>query len=114
SYNGTHAPVLVWYSPEAYEWLKTNRPEHGAPLQVPPLPDGALIIKEMYSKPAAACGSIAWERLRPSVEGAAVMIRDTQASQDGWFWGWFGWEGWYTDWPKRAETRGYPFMGFGQ
>src|SRR5437868_646214 len=26
---GTHAPVLIWYSPEMYAWLKANRPEDG-------------------------------------------------------------------------------------
>jgi len=26
SYNGTHAPVLVWYSPEMIAWLRVNRP----------------------------------------------------------------------------------------
>jgi hypothetical protein len=25
AYNGTHQPVLVWYSPEMYQWLKANR-----------------------------------------------------------------------------------------
>ena len=32
---GTHAPVLIWYSPQMYEWLKANRPEHGACLRRP-------------------------------------------------------------------------------
>lgn len=114
NYNGTHAPVLIWYSPEAFGWLKTNRPEQAAPAQAAPMPDGALIIKEMYSQPAAACGAIEWQRLRPTAQGAAVMVRDSTASQDGWLWGWFGWDGWQPDWPKRADTRAYPFMGFGQ
>src|ERR1041385_8805261 len=26
SYFGTHAPVLIWYSPEMMEWLLANRP----------------------------------------------------------------------------------------
>ena len=30
NYYGTHAPVLVWYSPDMFAWLKANRPEHGA------------------------------------------------------------------------------------
>lgn len=113
-YNGTHAPVLVWYSSEMYDWLKANRPEHGtAPQQPQPVPDGAMIIKEMYSAPAAACASIPWERLAPIKQGAAVMIRDSKASQDGWFWGWFGWNGWQPDWPARTSSP-YPNMGFGQ
>lgn len=60
TYNGTHAPVLVWYSPEMYRWLKANRSADGTPSRtaVEPVPDGAMIIKEMYTAPAAACGSI--------------------------------------------------------
>jgi hypothetical protein len=114
-YNGTHMPVLIWYSPEMYDWLKANRPERDAPPTVQDVPDGALIIKEMYSPPAAACASIPWERLRPGASGAAIMVRDAKASQDGWFWGWFGWPGfgWRIDWPAVANSP-YPNMGFGQ
>jgi hypothetical protein len=115
NYYGTHAPVLVWYSPEMFDWLKANRAEQGAPTERPPVPDSAMIIKEMYTPPAAACADIAWERLRPTTQGAAVMIRDSEASQDGWFWGWVGWgDDWKPDWPGRADTRGYPLSGFGQ
>ena len=42
------------------------------------------------------------------------MIRDSRASHDGWFWGWFGWNDWQPDWPQRAQRHAYPFMGFGQ
>jgi mono/diheme cytochrome c family protein len=113
NYYGTHPPVLVWYSPDMFAWLKSNRPEHGPKVETP-LPDGAMIIKEMYSPPAAACGSIPWQRLRPTEQGAAVMIRDSQASHDGWFWGWVGWKDWQPDWPNRAATNAYPWSGFGQ
>ena len=44
---------------------------------------------------------------------AAVMVRDREASQDGWFWGWFGWSGWNPDWPAGPQNR-LPYMGFGQ
>jgi len=115
SYYGTHAPVLIWYSPEMFAWLKANRPEHGAPAEPPPVPDGAIMIKEMYTPPAAACASIGWEHLQPTVQGAAVMIRDGAASHDGWFWGWVGWTSdWRPDWPLRAAVNAYPFSGFGQ
>ena len=30
-YYGTHQPVIVWYSPDIYAWLKTNRPESDPP-----------------------------------------------------------------------------------
>jgi hypothetical protein len=112
-YGGTHMPVLVWYAPEMVDWLKANRPEHGAPPQPPDVPDGTLIVKEMYSAPAAACASIPWQRLRPTAQGAAIMVRDSKASKDGWFWGWFGWNDWQPDWPARANSP-YPAMGFGQ
>ena len=116
SYYGTHAPVLVWYSPDMFAWLKANRPEHRTMAEPPtPIPDGAMIIKEMYTPPAAACAGIPWDRLRPTRQGAAVMIRDGQASQDGWFWGWVGWTSdWQPDWPNRAAVNAYPFSGFGQ
>ena len=114
NYYGTHAPVLVWYSPDMFAWLKANRNEASATAEPAPLPDGAMIIKEMYTPPAAACGNIPWDRLRPTTQGAAIMIRDSQASQDGWFWGWVGWTDWQPDWPNRAATNAYPFSGFGQ
>lgn len=114
SYHGTHAPVVIWYSPEMYAWLKANRPsdEHLTPKSPAPVPDGAIMVKEMYPAPAAACRGIDLDRLQPT-SGAAVMVRDSQASHDGWFWGWFGWKGWEPDWPAQAGN-GYPNMGFGQ
>ncbi len=112
--HGTHAPVVIWYSKEMYAWLKANRPldESKAPAKPAPVPDGAVMIKEMYPEPAAACSGIDPLRLLPT-SGAAVMVRDRNASQDGWFWGWFGWSGWDPDWPPGPHNR-YPYMGFGQ
>src|SRR5262249_21275017 len=55
-YYGTHAPVLVWYSPDFYAWLKANRPEGAAPAVAQSVPNGAIMVKEMYPPPAAACG----------------------------------------------------------
>jgi mono/diheme cytochrome c family protein len=113
TYNGTHAPVFVWYSPEMIEWLRTSRPAGGHPHPVAaPIPDGTMIIKEMYPKPAAACAGIDPTFLQPT-SGAAVMIRDSAAARDGWFWGWFGWSDWAKDWPA-ASGNPYPNMGFGQ
>lgn len=111
---GTHAPVIVWYSKEMYAWLKTNRPVDGGapPAQARPVPDGSIIVKEMYPSPAAACASVDPAHLQPS-NGAAVMVRDRVAAQDGWFWGWFGWSGWAPDWPA-GKGNPYPNMGFGQ
>ena len=74
-----------------------------------------MIIKEMYPYPAAACAGIDPLKLLPGVSGAAIMVRDSKAAQDGWFWGWYGWPGfgWAPDWPASSGS-GYPLMGFGQ
>lgn len=116
-YYGTHAPVLIWYSPDMLAWLKKNRPEHGPqPASVEPVPDGAIMIKEMYSPPAAACAGIDPAYLLPTVNSSAVMIRDSKGSHDGWMWGWYGWGAasmWAVDWPA-SQWSPYPAMGFGQ
>ena len=114
-YLGTHQPVIIWYSKEMYDWLKANRPEDGSGPKPPaPIPDGAMMIKEMYSPPAANCGGVEpLERLVPAKEGVAVMVRATGAAQDGWFWGAAGWTGWKPDWPAQPANP-YPNLGFGQ
>ena len=91
NYFGTHAPALVWYSPDMYAWLKVNRPDEGAhpPGEAQPVPDGAIIVKEMYRAPAAGCARVDPVYLRADKEGAAIIVRDSGASHDGWFWGWF-------------------------
>jgi Cytochrome P460 len=117
SEQATHMPVLIWYSPEMVDWLKKYRPEHGpAAINPPPVTDGAIMIKEMYnSTPAAACQVPDLLKLKPVEQGAAVMVRDSKAAKDGWFWGWYGWpnSGWKVDYPP-ASASGLPFMGFGQ
>ncbi len=114
-YSGTHAPVLVWYSKDMVEWLRANRP-HGrpAPDNPPPVADGAMMIKEMYPPPAAACQDVPWQHLLPVSQASAVMVRDSTASHDGWFWGWYGWKGssWQVDWPA-PQTSPTLRMGFG-
>ncbi|NIV76147.1 MAG: hypothetical protein GWN37_15335 [Gammaproteobacteria bacterium] len=112
--HGTHAPAVIWYSREMYAWLKANRPldEGAAPPEPAPVPDGAVMVKEMFPAPAAACSGVDPVRLLPT-SGAAVMVRDRQGAQDGWFWGWFGWSDWDPDWPPGPHNR-YPYMGFGQ
>jgi len=79
-----------------------------------PVPDGAMMVKEMYPPPGAACRGIDPDLLKPT-KGAAVMVRDPNGSFDGWFWGWFGWsdQDWKPDWPA-ALANPYPNMGFGQ
>ena len=113
-YHGTHAPVVVWYSPDMIEWLKANRPEtHAAASTEAPVPDGAIMVKEMYPPPISACADADVTRLFP-LNGGAVMVRAAGASHDGWFWGWFGWkeDSWAPSWPAQADNP-YPNMGFG-
>lgn len=119
--NGVHAPVVIWYSPEAMRWLRTERGSKGKEAKEKgsteaPVPGGAILVKEMFTAPADRCRSVEPERLFPS-SGAAVMVRDPGGSYDGWFWGWFGWPGggneWAPDFPAGAGNP-LPLMGFGQ
>jgi len=114
SYYGTHAPVLIWYSPEMMDWLHANRPEDRPPPASPaPIPDGAMMVKEMYwPPPAAACRVNDLLRLRPDTQGMAVMVRDTAAARDGWFWAAVGWKNWTPDWPPPGTSPAQ--SGFGQ
>jgi hypothetical protein len=113
-YYGTHVPVLIWYSPEMHEWLKANRPTPDS-VATSAVPDGAIMVKEMYSTPAAACAGADINKLLATKYSSAVMVRDSKGSYDGWFWGWYGWagSGWKVDWPAPSSSP-YPAMGFGQ
>src|SRR5439155_12457051 len=64
---------------------------------------------------AAACQDVPWEYLRPLSQSSAVMVRDSKGSHDGWFWGWYGWEGstWEVDWPAPPSSPSLR-MSFGQ
>ncbi|HML15308.1 MAG TPA: hypothetical protein VK456_18530 [Xanthobacteraceae bacterium] len=120
AYYGTHPAVLVWYSPEMFAWLKAQRQTEDAPAAREPVPDGAMMIKEMFVPPASACADVAdWKHLKPT-KGIALMVRDSKGSHDGWFWGWFDWKAaranlkdWQPDWPANAQNE-LPLMGFGQ
>lgn len=113
---GAHAPVVIWYSPEMAEWVTTNRPAEGAgPDEPPPVPDGAIMVKEMFAYPADACAAVDPTKLFPQ-QGAAIMIRDRGASHDGWYWGWYGFgsaSGWAPDYPPAANNP-LPNQGFAQ
>jgi hypothetical protein len=114
-YFGTHAPVLVWYSDDMVAWLRKNRPDGRMTVANPdPLPDGAMMVKEMFPAPAAACADVDPINLQPT-SGAAIMVRAAKTAHDGWFWGWYGWGPgvWAPDWPA-ASGNYYPNMGFGQ
>ncbi len=116
SYYGTHSPVLIWYSPEMMAWLRANRPSDPAktPAHPAPIPEGAIMVKEMYSPPpASACRIPDLLKLRPNTQGMAVMVRDAAGARDGWFWAAVGWAGWTPDWPPPASNSP-ALAGFGR
>jgi hypothetical protein len=60
-HHGTHAPAVVWYSPDMVEWLKKNRAEDGTRNSTPtPVPDGAIMVKEMFPPPTSHCKEWSW------------------------------------------------------
>ena len=70
----THSRVRVYYSQAMVAWLREGRQGQ--------VPDGAVMVKEMFPTPT---------NKKPDVDGAkpdgwAVMIKDSQASHDGWLW----------------------------
>jgi cytochrome P460 len=79
-YYGVHPAVKVHYSPAVIDWLVSGR--LGA------IPDGAMIVKEMYNPGPAA----RWQDQQLKPESWTVMIKDSKGSKDGWFWGEF-WTG---------------------
>jgi len=114
-YHGTHQPVVIWYSQEMMDWLHENRPlDKPAPAEPAPIPDGAIMIKEMFPAPAASCAGVQpVARLFPT-SGAAFMVRDNDASQDGWYWGYYGWDGFVPDYPANNDNNRLAYQGFGQ
>lgn len=135
-----HSPAVIWYNQIAFDWISTFRTgeETGYSLPDHPMPDGAIIVKEMYSAPATVCQDRDPMTLFPQ-SGIAFMVRDAEATQDGWYWGYYGFALGDTkaeaqnnfatqttkfspgattqnvsanDWP--AINRGPPAMGFGQ
>src|SRR5215211_6427599 len=72
---GVHPTVKIYYSPSVINWLLRKDPN-----QV--IPDGAMIVKEQYTPPAARY------QLAPpkGINGWTIMIKDSKGSQDGWYW----------------------------
>jgi cytochrome c553 len=71
---GVHPTVKIYYSPQIMKWLVAGRT--GA------IPDGAMIIKEQYTAPAAQ-----YQLRKPDlVTDWTVMIKDAKGSKDGWYW----------------------------
>ncbi|HEX6718341.1 MAG TPA: cytochrome P460 family protein [Pyrinomonadaceae bacterium] len=72
---GVHPTVKIYYSPSVINWLTHNDRDRV-------IPDGAMIVKEQYSPPAARY------QLQPpkKINGWTIMIKDSKGSQDGWYW----------------------------
>lgn len=96
-YYGTHPAVRIFYSPKVMYWLtgdasywpegnvKSKNPREGE------IPDGAMIIKEMFDPPAAryvgwSDSAIVKTLFTSSSPGWTVMVKDSKGSKDGWFW----------------------------
>ncbi len=102
-YYGTHPAVRIFYSPELYAWLKNGREGD--------IPDGAMIIKEMYPPPAARYAGLDDTEVNDQLGMWTFMVRDQNASKDGWFWGYHG-TGGAVD--NNEYPYDYPNAGFGQ
>jgi hypothetical protein len=102
NYLGTHPAVRIYYSPGVMNWLVSGR--------INDIPDGAMIVKEMYNPGPAA----RWQDKSLTPSSWTVMIKDSKGSKDGWFWG-----GLWTDppMPKPSDSFKPPFNvldeGFG-
>src|SRR5687767_6951684 len=70
TYLGTHPAVRIYYSPKVMTWLVKGRTGD--------LPDGAMIIKEMYAPGPAA--RYEGQSLTPA--SWTVMIKDSKGSED--------------------------------
>ena len=103
TYYGSHPAVRIYYSPAVMYWL-TGDPDYwpagkspGQAKKQPPrtgeIPDGAMIVKEMFNPPAARYEGFSESQLIDNLTspkssfGWTVMIRDKKASKDGWYWG---------------------------
>lgn len=96
---GVHPTVKIYYSPAVINWLLRKDPN-----QV--IPDGAMIVKEQYTPPAAQY------QLKPpaGINGWTIMIKDSKGSQDGWYWAEI-WGAQCID--NNNPPFAYPYAGFG-
>src|SRR5688500_2215752 len=96
---GVHPTVKIYYSPSVIDWLVRNDPKRA-------IPDGAMIIKEQYSAPAARY------QLQPpkGINGWTIMIKDSKGSLDGWYWAEI-WDAQCVD--DNKPPFAYPYAGFG-
>lgn len=103
---GTHPSVRIYYSPKMMKWLLDGR--KGA------IPDGAMIVKEQYTPPAARYDDMTEDQLSAAFAKSkdwTIMIKDAKGAHDGWFWGEF-YPGMIYDGGPTTLT--YQNAGFGQ
>ena len=96
---GVHPTVKIYYSPAVINWLLKR--DSGKPI-----PDGAMIVKEQYSAPAARY------QLGPpkAINGWTIMIKDSKGSADGWYWAEM-WDAQCVD--NNNPPFAVPYAGFG-
>jgi hypothetical protein len=94
---GVHPTVKIYYSPAVIDWLADRSKV---------IPDGAMIVKEQYSAPAAR-----YQLAPPSgINGWTIMIKDSKGAQDGWYWAEI-WDAQCVD--NNNPPFAYPYAGFG-
>jgi mono/diheme cytochrome c family protein len=106
TYYGTHPAVRIYYSPKMMNWLGGDRSVS--------IPDGAMIIKEQYSPPAARYQDLSEAELAKEFAKSmdwTIMIKDSAGSKDGWYWGEF-YPGMSFD--RVSYPFNYPSAGYGQ
>ncbi|HEU4767802.1 MAG TPA: cytochrome P460 family protein, partial [Pyrinomonadaceae bacterium] len=96
---GVHPTVKIYYSPAVIEWLLKKDANKV-------IPDGAMIVKEQYSAPAARY------QIEPpkKINGWTIMIKDSKGSQDGWYWAEM-WDAQCVD--NNNPPFAVPYAGFG-
>ncbi len=83
----THSRVRIYYSSAMLRWLAGDR--------LGPLPDGAVMVKEMHPSKVGADAS--------QVDGHAVMVKDSRSTRDGWLW--------YLHYARGNSAYSLPFEG---
>ena len=81
-----------------------------APVDPPAIPNGAMMVKEMWTPPLARWAGTCWDCVKPDGSGAVFWIRDDQTFSTGWFGSWYG-PGWAPAWPAAASN---PLTGSGE
>jgi hypothetical protein len=95
---GVHPSVKIYYSPSVINWLMRKNPDQL-------IPDGAMIVKEQYTPPAAR-----YQVQPAAIRGWTIMIKDAKGSKDGWYWGEF-WDTQCVD--NNQPPFAVPYAGFG-